>query len=68
MKKLEELLAEWSDPLGVREMSDAEELIDLLRSELAGKEEVIKALHEDIRYYRKDWKEQMIQDEGLEGS
>jgi len=31
---------------------------------MAGKEEVIKALHEDIRYYRKDWKDQMIQDQG----
>ena len=30
-----ELLEEWSDPLGVREMSDAEPIIDLLRSALA---------------------------------
>lgn len=34
--------------------------------ELAGKEAVIKALHDDIREYRKDWKDQMIQDQGLE--
>ena len=37
-----------------------------LKIELAGKEAVIKALHEDLSYYRKDWKDQMIQDQGLE--
>ena len=37
-----------------------------LKIELAGKEAVIKVLHEDISYYRKDWKDKMIQDQGLE--
>ena len=36
-----------------------------LKIELAGKEEVIKVLYADIKYYRKDWKDQMIQDQGL---
>ena len=31
---------------------------------MAGKEEVIKVLQDDLRYYRKDWKDQMIQDQG----
>ena len=34
--------------------------------QIAGKDEVIKTLHDDIRYYRKDWKDQMIQDQGLD--
>ncbi|MCP4101723.1 MAG: hypothetical protein GY750_09905 [Lentisphaerae bacterium] len=34
--------------------------------ELAGKDAVVKELHEDIAYYRKDRKDQMIQDQGLE--
>ena len=51
-EKLEELLADWSDPLGARTMSDAEDLIDALRVELAGKEEVIKVLEADIQYYK----------------
>ena len=34
--------------------------------ELAGKDSVIKALHDDIREYRKDWKDQMIQDQGVD--
>jgi len=45
-------------------MKRAADEIDRLRVEIAGKNEVIKVLHEDIRYYRKDWKDQMIQDQG----
>ncbi|MCP4101998.1 MAG: hypothetical protein GY750_11295 [Lentisphaerae bacterium] len=63
---LNELLTEWNDPLGARTMSDAEYLIDKLIIELAGKEEVIKELEKDIKYFRKDWKDQMVQDQGLE--
>ena len=37
-----------------------------LEIELAGKNAVIDDLHEDIRYYRKDWKDNMIQDQGLD--
>lgn len=37
-----------------------------LKIELAGKEAVIKALHEDLSHYRKDWKDQMIQDQGAD--
>jgi len=65
-QSLDELLAEWNDPLGYRDVSSAEELIDQLQIELAGKEEIIKALSKDIQYYRKDWKDQMIQDQGLD--
>lgn len=63
---LEQALREWDDPYAVHEVQDAEEIIHALRVELAGKEAVIKSLHEDISYYRKDWKDQMIQDQGLE--
>ena len=66
MSTLDELLKEWNDPLGARTMSDAEDIIHMALVEIAGKEEIIKALHEDIKYYRKDWKDQMIQDQGLE--
>ena len=53
MKELtERLLDEWSDPLGARTMSDAEDLIHMLLVEIAGKEEVIKALETDIQYYK----------------
>ena len=48
----ERLLDEWSDPLGSRTMSDAEDLIHMLLVEIAGKEEVIKALETDIQYYK----------------
>lgn len=37
-----------------------------LEVELAGKNAVIDELHKDIAYYRKDLKDQMIQDQGLE--
>jgi hypothetical protein len=46
------------------ELQEAEEIIHALRVEIAGKNSVIKALHEDIAYYRKDWKDQMTQDQG----
>lgn len=36
-----------------------------LQIELAGKEAVIESLSNDVRYYRKEWKDQMIQDQGL---
>lgn len=42
-----------------------ENQVKQLKIELAGKEEVIKVLHDDICYYRKDWKDQMKQDQGL---
>ena len=61
---LKEMLSDWHDPLGAHTMSDAEDLIHALEVELSGKEAVIAALHEDIKYYRKDWKDQMIQDQG----
>jgi hypothetical protein len=53
MDKIEELLKGWSDPLGANTMSDAEELIDLLRIERAGKEEVIRVLREDVKFYKR---------------
>ena len=40
--------------------------IESFEVELAGKDAVIKELHKDIAYYRKDWKDQMTQDQGLE--
>lgn len=63
---LEQALRQWDDPYEAHELQDAEEIIHALRVELAGKEAVIKALHEDIREYRRDWKDQMIQDQGLD--
>ena len=63
---LRQLLIEWNDVLGARTVDDAEVLISMLKIELAGKEEVIKALTEDIKYYRKDYNDQMIQDQGLD--
>ena len=63
---LEQALRQWDDLYGVHELQEAEEIIHALRVEIAGKESVIKALHEDLSYYRKDWKDQMIQDQGLE--
>lgn len=36
-----------------------------LTVEIAGHTAVIKELQEDIRYYRKDRRDQMIQDQGL---
>ena len=63
---LEQALRQWDDPYGVHELQEAEEIIHALRVEIAGKESVIKALHEDLSYYRKDWKDQMMQDQGLD--
>jgi len=68
---LKQLLEDWnekpSNPLlrDHRTMSDAEDLVNALQLELAAKEEVIKVLHNDIRWYRKDWNTSMIQDQGL---
>jgi len=59
------LLNKWNDPLTNNTMNDAKETIDALLIEIAGKEAVIKELENDIKYYRKDWKDQMIQDQGL---
>lgn len=36
-----------------------------LRLQLAGKDEVIKMLKDDIKFHRKEWKDQMKQDQGL---
>ena len=44
MRKLEELLKEWTD--GANTMSDAEDLIHELQVELSGKESVIEVLQE----------------------
>ena len=44
----------------------AEIIKQYMAIEIAGRDEVIKQLHDDIRYYRKDWKDQMIQDQGLD--
>lgn len=63
---LDEAIAEWQDPYLPNDMSDAEDLIHMLIVEIAGKEEAIKELTKDIQYYRKDWKDQMIQDQGLD--
>ena len=57
----ERLLDEWSDPLGSRTMSDAEDLIHMLLVEIAGKEEVIKALEKDIQYYKRVIKDTLKQ-------
>ena len=50
---LEQLLRKWGDPLTTNTFSDAEDLIHMLLLELAAKEEVIKALESDIKYYKK---------------
>lgn len=63
---LEQLLADWRDPLSAHTVQDAEDIIHMLLVELAGKEAVIRQLSEDIAYYRKDWKDQMIQDQELD--
>ena len=63
---LEQALRQWDDPYAVHELQEAEEIIHALRVEIAGKEAVIDTLHEDLSYYRKDWKDQMIQDHGLD--
>jgi len=52
-QSLDELLAEWNDPLGSRTVSDAEDLISALQIELAGKEEIIKVLQGDVAFYKR---------------
>jgi hypothetical protein len=65
MDKIDELMKGWNYPYKSRTMVNASELINLLQIELAGKDAVIKALHEDIAWYRKDKRDEMIQDQGL---
>jgi len=50
---LDDLLAEWNDPYGARTVSDAEDLISAFQIELAGKEELIKVLHDDVAFYKR---------------
>ena len=63
---LEQALRQWDDPYAAHELQEAEEIIHALRVEVAGKESVIKALHADLSYYRKDLKDRMTQDQGLD--
>ena len=51
--ELKQLLKDWGDPLCARTMSDAEELIDALQIELAGKEAVIEELKKDVAFYKR---------------
>jgi len=62
---LGELLKDWHDELAVLDIYDAEKIIHLLEIELAGKNAVIAALHDDLGYYRKERKDEMIQDQGV---
>lgn len=64
-KILDGMLTNWNDRPGLRTAKDAEDLIHVLQLELAGKEGLIKVLQDDLRYYRNDWNDQMIQDQGL---
>lgn len=51
---------------GYRNMvDDLRAEIRSLQIEMAGKDAVITELHKDIAYYRKDRRDQMIQDQGL---
>lgn len=63
---LNQLLADWSDPLSAHTLPEAEDLIHMLLVEIAGKEAIIKELRDDLKFYRSDYKDQMIQDQGLE--
>ena len=49
---LERLLTEWRDHLDAHTLPEAENLIHMLMLEIAGKEEVIQVLEEDIQYYK----------------
>ena len=49
--KLDQMLKEWDDPCGARTMSEAEDLINELQITLAGKEELIRTLQDDIAYF-----------------
>lgn len=63
-KKIESIIAERN---GYRNMcDDLKNKIRDLTVEIAGHTAVIKELQEDIRYYRKDRRDQMIQDQGLQ--
>ena len=65
---LEHALRQWDDPYAVHELQEAEEIIHALRMDVAGKEAVINALHEDLSYYRKDRKDQLTVDFSRENS
>ena len=52
--------------LAMEKMGLALKGIEAFEIELAGKDAVIKELHKEIAYYRKDWKDQMIQDQGVD--
>ena len=47
---LEQALRQWDHPDNEHEMDEAEDIIHMLRVELAGKEAAIKDMHEDIKY------------------
>ncbi len=51
--------------LAIEKLKLALKEVDKYQIELAGKEAVIRAIEEDISYYRKDWKDQMIQDQDI---
>lgn len=50
--ELKEMLTEWSDPLGSRTMTDAEDLIHALQVEIGGMSGLIRALEDDLRHYK----------------
>ncbi len=51
--------------LAIEKLKLALKEVDKYQIELAGKEAVIRAIEEDISYYRKDRKDQMIQDQDI---
>ena len=51
-EKLEQMLKDWNDPCGAQTLSDATDLINELQIELGGKDGLIKALREDLEYYK----------------
>lgn len=62
-RKIHTLIAERN---GYRnKVDDLRAEIRLLQIEMVGKDAVIAELHKDIGYYRKDHRDQMIQDQGL---
>ena len=62
-KKIESIISERN---GYRNMcDDLRNKIRDLTVELAGKDAVIQELRNDIAYYRKDRRDQFIQDQGL---
>ena len=50
--KLKEMLIDWNDPLGYRTVPDAEDLICELQIEIGGKDELIKTLKDELKYYK----------------